>query len=376
MVTYDFIWIDAICINQNDIGEVNDQVSRMGEIYLRAGRTVVWLPSNALQDPMFRFDLEFGVKSKAFEINNIGIALRETPENNFRPESDFRKVLEIIDTRSEFQEKGTVDLLEAFRLAHYYDSSNGQDKICGLLGICSQLREHVIIDYAKSPATVWTEAGTVLLSLYGLTGLAQVTLGSGLAAFLIFKNYLRNFGRERKSRNLKVFAGGSSSLDTYQSDEGHRWMLYEDTSEPMQLVFWSTLRQDSEQSIRQCDDLTKWHESFCREAGTNIFSFDSLLLSSRDADTHVISQTQSGTDVAVSLTKPRALTANKRLCWTELSRLGLLPREAEEGDLVAIFAGCATPSVVKRQNDEKLAYSMFSPAYIHGVIDEEAHPIS
>lgn len=37
------IWIDAICINQNDTGEREHQVGMMAEIYARASRVIVWL---------------------------------------------------------------------------------------------------------------------------------------------------------------------------------------------------------------------------------------------------------------------------------------------------------------------------------------------
>ena len=37
------MWIDAICINQEDINERNVQVSRMGTIYHEARQVVVWL---------------------------------------------------------------------------------------------------------------------------------------------------------------------------------------------------------------------------------------------------------------------------------------------------------------------------------------------
>ena len=37
------LWIDALCINQDDTVERADQVRRMGEIYREAGRVVVWL---------------------------------------------------------------------------------------------------------------------------------------------------------------------------------------------------------------------------------------------------------------------------------------------------------------------------------------------
>lgn len=38
-----FFWIDALCINQNDIKERNEQVAMMGHIYANAETVVVWL---------------------------------------------------------------------------------------------------------------------------------------------------------------------------------------------------------------------------------------------------------------------------------------------------------------------------------------------
>ena len=38
-----YLWIDTICINQNDIEERNRQVLLMSEIYYEAGRAVIWL---------------------------------------------------------------------------------------------------------------------------------------------------------------------------------------------------------------------------------------------------------------------------------------------------------------------------------------------
>jgi hypothetical protein len=40
-------WIDAICINQNDISERNRQVKRMQEIYSKANDVIVWLGNEA-----------------------------------------------------------------------------------------------------------------------------------------------------------------------------------------------------------------------------------------------------------------------------------------------------------------------------------------
>ncbi|PMD21171.1 HET-domain-containing protein, partial [Hyaloscypha hepaticicola] len=37
------LWIDAVCINQNNISERNEQVQMMRRIYERAQRVVIWL---------------------------------------------------------------------------------------------------------------------------------------------------------------------------------------------------------------------------------------------------------------------------------------------------------------------------------------------
>lgn len=41
--TKSFFWIDALCINQNDIRERNDQVGLMKDIYSKAQRVIIWL---------------------------------------------------------------------------------------------------------------------------------------------------------------------------------------------------------------------------------------------------------------------------------------------------------------------------------------------
>jgi len=53
------LWIDAICINQDDIDERNTQVPLMRDIYKDAGRTVVWLgPPDSKAENRFRRSTE------------------------------------------------------------------------------------------------------------------------------------------------------------------------------------------------------------------------------------------------------------------------------------------------------------------------------
>lgn len=61
------IWVDAICMNQEDKGEKGEQILRMAEIYSRASRVVVWLgeakndSDQALEDIRLAADAEFPV---------------------------------------------------------------------------------------------------------------------------------------------------------------------------------------------------------------------------------------------------------------------------------------------------------------------------
>jgi hypothetical protein len=70
-----WIWIDAICINQNDIDERARVVRRMPQIYRNAVRVVIWLsPEDDYSDlvmdmiPVLRPTWEAGGKSKESEL--------------------------------------------------------------------------------------------------------------------------------------------------------------------------------------------------------------------------------------------------------------------------------------------------------------------
>ncbi|KAI0105339.1 heterokaryon incompatibility protein-domain-containing protein [Nemania sp. FL0031] len=61
------IWVDAICINQNDLNEKSKQVPRMADIYSMATRVVIWLGRNrAEEEDIFRRGFE--CRSKLHEL--------------------------------------------------------------------------------------------------------------------------------------------------------------------------------------------------------------------------------------------------------------------------------------------------------------------
>jgi Heterokaryon incompatibility protein (HET) len=92
------MWIDAICINQQDVQERNNQVQQMGEIYANAQNVVVWLgPLNEDLDKAIDQILELGQAEHLSAIHKYKICAHEKfidhrpedPERMFEPLNAF-----------------------------------------------------------------------------------------------------------------------------------------------------------------------------------------------------------------------------------------------------------------------------------------------
>lgn len=59
-----FLWIDQICIDQNNIREKEQQIPLMGLIYTHATNTVIWLGDEGDGDPRLAFDLLQQIRSR------------------------------------------------------------------------------------------------------------------------------------------------------------------------------------------------------------------------------------------------------------------------------------------------------------------------
>lgn len=65
------VWIDAICINQDDDAEKSIQIARIGEVYRLASRVVVWLgPSSDGSDEVMKRLGELGLRMPDVDFGN------------------------------------------------------------------------------------------------------------------------------------------------------------------------------------------------------------------------------------------------------------------------------------------------------------------
>lgn len=84
------LWVDALCINQDDTEERDNQVQKMGTIYSKASRVIVWLGEQT-EESRKAFSMIHKKWSKAFNRRYIRIF----PEDNFS--DDFEDGLKTTD---------------------------------------------------------------------------------------------------------------------------------------------------------------------------------------------------------------------------------------------------------------------------------------
>jgi len=90
------IWIDALCINQDDMPERNEEVKRMRKIYKQARDVVVWLGEEGNDSAQAMRLLKILAKSVADGTDrNLGNTLRETP--NFLGHGSWRALCQLME---------------------------------------------------------------------------------------------------------------------------------------------------------------------------------------------------------------------------------------------------------------------------------------
>lgn len=49
--------------------------------------------------------------------------------------------------------------------------------------------------------------------------------------------------------------------------------------------------------------------------------------------------------------------------------MGLVPRQAKEGDLICVLFGCSVPVIIRKVEKHHI---LISESYVHGIIEREA----
>ena len=92
-----YLWIDAICINQDDNDEKGQQVQSMAKIFAKASRVIVWLGEAADNS-----NQALEVIRKAAEEQHTNSTTNQHPTNSAINETNQQAVLRLLQ-RSWFQ---------------------------------------------------------------------------------------------------------------------------------------------------------------------------------------------------------------------------------------------------------------------------------
>ncbi|KAK3935395.1 heterokaryon incompatibility protein-domain-containing protein [Diplogelasinospora grovesii] len=194
-------WIDAICINQDDVSERNSQVRIMPHIYGRAQTVVIWLGKRYLEanrelwEPM----LDDGYWQRVWIIQELGKArkIEICFSPSIRTWSDFIIQVEKDSTSTHGPMRLKSQLAAKYKDGHtlrrlletHKDAKCKipHDKVYGLVGLATDCRGFPV-DYNKSIFEVWKDTMTWVTWNYRMSTKDTVTFGRLAKEILIESN--------------------------------------------------------------------------------------------------------------------------------------------------------------------------------------------
>jgi hypothetical protein len=239
-------WIDAICINQDDMGERNRQLPIMGQIYFRASTVVVWLGSryvelegkmgdvvkpeegetreedssprgNSVQQEMVRCLQNEEYWGRLWILQEIGRArrLRVCFGNQSLTWDDFTHLIAMHNGDGN---TGPLRLDRLLRKEKYNDSHTLKrlleehreakcllpiDKVYGLVGLAMDAPGFPM-DYSKSLYEVWKDTMVFMNSRNLFKEDSQILLVGGLVKSLLMANHPDAWSQIRKEHKDEV----------------------------------------------------------------------------------------------------------------------------------------------------------------------------
>lgn len=206
-----WLWIDALCIDQENLAERTHQVQQMGSIYSRASRVISWLGSspdmaNVLRNVESYFvrrnwvderdlDTDVGILfaheywTRAWVTQEVILARRHTlmadgcrlPMNHLHPLlgpiDDSRHLIRLLQLQNVspryFEGRSLIHLLDEFRMQ---DCAIPHDRVFSLLALCGQGSD-LVVDYEASVEQIlWRVCYTCTFCLCSLDIVSRTLL--------------------------------------------------------------------------------------------------------------------------------------------------------------------------------------------------------
>ncbi|RDL42302.1 uncharacterized protein BP5553_02281 [Venustampulla echinocandica] len=402
------LWIDAICINQNDIPERNAQVSMMEFVYKRATRVLVWLGLAA--EKYMAVDRELNIVrsadnakaiathpywSRLWIIQEVVLAHEllfmhgsfEISEGTFESKLDQEYfALEKLAIpllrhrdRKDTDEYRLEMLIDKFQNAQCFEK---RDKIFGLLGLANDVDDEIEVDYEVKLFDLYRnlldfhQAGKPIyegffaseikpevdraIRLMKISSLVQKMFEGAVDEEAKLRRDQGNKNDEKKFYYARgALAGeilylGPTYFDTVSSHRANKkWKIESEK-------IYASMESEATQELRQDDMeysklILDWDEAYLKRI-QNVHSTSSFgfRFSAGDEDTlpdgigelSLEEAGKSGEGVGEEEEEPRRFLATN-------SRIGFAPPGARVGDSVCQFWGTDVAVIIRRIGHEK-----------------------
>ncbi|KAJ1322909.1 HET domain-containing protein [Microdochium nivale] len=430
------IWIDAVCINQEDFSEKARQVALMAQIYQQASKVLIFLGeadrnSDNAMDAIAerRMDTEAAIHSfisqrtwfqRVWILQEVALAQHavvvcgskciswtcvpawwarnaEAMEGLFDPPSTLTYERLIIKQ---------PEILQQLHDTRRSRATNPHDKVYALLGLLApEDRASVLVDYTQTIESLYISVALGIINRQASLRLLSAVLGvdsSGESHLLQLPSWVPNWTAESlttslglSNRYLEPYDAGGLPAVGIRFDERTATLtcmgIVLDT-----ITYLGEVCPLDASGDGLADILNSWHRvSLARTSSSypprsravhhsrgQFFHGDSslvefwLTLSASPTSTIELSPEEHSMRAVRPIPKERLkFCLGRRLLITKGGHLGLAPAEAQVGDSVVVLVGAPVPHVVRRRDDSNGSdsrYTLFGECFVHGVMGGEA----
>lgn len=394
------IWIDAICINQNNTTERNGQVSVMDFIYSRAQRVIVWLSIDPLHSTSTsKFDKVSNLHnhpywSRLWILQEIGLAhdLKVCFDGEMYNWDDFvkffsvslnSKIGKVFELRRNRYELHRLELL----VENFQDAkcAEPRDKIFGFLGLADDPWSHVLtVDYEISMFDLYAsviEIHQTTLPLNDLNGIsrsvdrsARLIKFSQLIQRILGPKVDNDAGIRALPENPRMFevrgfvVGEIQCLGPTYSDV---------VCSPKKLKEWKQCfhthynKASELKLLKESYDHCYWSSLEWKKSDEKVRNVGRVSFGFRWNAEESTASAKSSKDGPVAAS---ALGTDPRLFLGTNTLVGFVPPQAQEGDTICHFWGCDVTIVLRRQGDQDY-YQIVGSAHV-SMVGRPANPIN
>jgi len=425
------LWVDGICMNQQDLGERSQQVKLMGRIYREASKVLIWLgdedqdtelawscirlirqeqelPTSqacealkkifsrdwfhrawTYQESLLATRAELFCGHHQIRREHLASIFLLALEPKYDGVADFKflrgEQIGILMSLLQIGQPGTLDLgglpffpsylLQLLLLRRGKLSSDPRDLCYSLLGVAAD-GHNIQPNYSQPVDDVYIAIARYFLNNKRglcLLGLVECTRPSLLPTWVPDWRVRDDAVKPFTNLDTQTYYATGKAIFRKRTTNDSRKLLLQgvtvDTIVTLENPTVSSLKDSFVETGRVYEYTDQgMGEAFTRTLVADINPSRYSTGADRWTAEDFVKQSSNEDGIPAFWTKMYEQTSNRSFLRTKDRRIGLAPLTAREGDLVCLVLGAEVPFVLRRSNDE---YELVGECYVHGLMDEE-----